>query len=86
MVPTAELLVVETTRSAACPKQLSTKRYRRERKLTSTFRTHFFFYPTFPTEDENTRVNAAGRAPRDVGTVIQRELRRVGRTYDTLEV
>ena len=32
MVPTAELLVVETTRSAACPKQLSTKRYRRERK------------------------------------------------------
>ena len=31
MVPTAELLVVETTRSAACPKQLSTKRYRRER-------------------------------------------------------
>jgi hypothetical protein len=32
MMPTAELLVVETTRSAACPKQLSTKRYRRERK------------------------------------------------------
>ena len=26
MMPTAELLVVETTRSAACPKQLSTKR------------------------------------------------------------
>ena len=33
MVPTAELLVVETTRSAACPKQLSTKRYRRERNV-----------------------------------------------------
>ena len=32
MMPTAELLVVETTRSAACPKQLSTKRNRRERK------------------------------------------------------
>ncbi len=32
MMPTAELLVVETTRSAACPKQLRTKRYRRERK------------------------------------------------------
>ena len=32
MLPTAELLVVETTRSAACPKQLSTKRYRKERK------------------------------------------------------
>ena len=32
MMPTAELLVMETTRSAACPKQLSTKRYRRERK------------------------------------------------------
>jgi hypothetical protein len=31
MLPTAELLVVETTRSAACPKQRSTKRYRRER-------------------------------------------------------
>ena len=31
MMPTAELLVVETTRPAACPKQLSTKRYRRER-------------------------------------------------------
>jgi hypothetical protein len=26
MMPTAELLVMETTRSAACPKQLSTKR------------------------------------------------------------
>jgi hypothetical protein len=34
MMPTAELLVVpvETTRSAACPKQLSTKRSRRKRK------------------------------------------------------
>jgi hypothetical protein len=30
MMPTAELLVMETTRSAACPKQLSTKRNRRE--------------------------------------------------------
>jgi hypothetical protein len=37
MVPTAELLVVETTRSAACPKQLSTKRYRRERRGFSVF-------------------------------------------------
>jgi hypothetical protein len=32
MMPTAELLVMETTRSAACPKQLSTKRNRRKRK------------------------------------------------------
>ncbi len=33
MMPTAELLVVETTRSAPCgPKQLSTKRSRRKRK------------------------------------------------------
>ncbi len=32
MLPTAELLVMETTRSAACPKQLSTKRNRRKRK------------------------------------------------------
>jgi hypothetical protein len=31
MMPTAELLVMETTRSAACPKQLSTKRNRRKR-------------------------------------------------------
>ena len=30
MMPTAELLVMETTRSAACPKQLSTKRNRRK--------------------------------------------------------
>ena len=32
MMPTAELLVVETTRSAPCPKQLKTKRSRRKRK------------------------------------------------------
>ncbi len=32
MMPTAELLVMETTRSAACPKQLSTKRNRRKGK------------------------------------------------------
>ena len=30
MMPTAELLVVETTRSAPCPKQLSTQRSRRK--------------------------------------------------------
>ena len=34
MMPTAELLVMETTRSAACLKQLSTKRNRRERMYT----------------------------------------------------
>jgi hypothetical protein len=39
MMPTAELLVVpvETTRSAACPKQLSTKRSRRKRKRLGIF-------------------------------------------------
>jgi hypothetical protein len=35
MMPTAELLVMETTRSAACPKQLSTKRNRRKRMTVS---------------------------------------------------
>jgi len=35
LVPTAELLVMETTRSAACPKQLSTKRNRRKRMTVS---------------------------------------------------
>jgi hypothetical protein len=32
MMPTAELLVMGTTRSAACPKQLSTKRNRRNKE------------------------------------------------------
>ena len=36
MMPTAELLVMETTRSAACPKQLSTKRNRRKRTVGET--------------------------------------------------
>ena len=41
MMPTAELLVVETTRSAACPKQLSTKRNRRERMTVSFIEAYF---------------------------------------------
>ena len=42
MMPTAELLVMETTRSAACPKQLSTKRNRREGKSRTGFRSSYF--------------------------------------------
>jgi len=41
MMPTAELLVMETTRSAACPKQLSTKRNRRERMTVSFIEAYF---------------------------------------------
>ncbi len=43
MMPTAELLVMETTRSAACPKQLSTKRNRRKRMNVSVLEAGFLW-------------------------------------------
>jgi hypothetical protein len=44
------------------------------------------FAPPPPPHRQSESRDADGRAPRDVGTVFRRDLRRVGQTHDTLEV
>jgi hypothetical protein len=64
MMPTAELLVMETTRSAACPKQLSTKRNRREGMTVS------FIEACFPCQEYSMGLKLTTRDPENFGLLI----------------